>query len=156
MLRILAITLSCSLLSGCAQGIRFRSDPAGARISINGEFAGITPAQYEIPEHGMPMELRYRVERGGYLPQEGNLRPTLAPGRLVGAIFTLGIVYAFRNPYAYKQAYDFALEPLSTPDVRSDPLRVDERLRRLQSLLDQGLITQEEYQRQRLAILNGL
>lgn len=143
--------------AGCSQSTFFRSDPPGARISVNGQFVGITPARYEMAEQNVPRVIHYRVERGGYLPQEGEIRARFSGGRLVGAIFTLGLVYAARSPFVYKEVYDFALVPVDDPrDVQEQPLRLDERLRRLQDLFEQGLITEDEYQRQRAAILHGL
>lgn len=150
------LLLVAAILNGCTQAIVFRSDPPGARVSLNGDFIGITPSRYEIPERPLPEVLNYRVERGGYLPQEGQIRPVFGVGRLFGAIFTLGIVYVFRNPYLYKAHYDFALSPVGDRDVQAEPLRVEERLRRLKDLFDQGLISEQEYQQQRAAILHGL
>lgn len=124
---------------------------------VNEKFVGITPMIYEMSESEIPEVIHYRVERGGYLPQEGELRGRFSAGRLIGAIFTLGIVYAARSPYVYRGVYDFALVPLDDPrDVQAEPLRIDERLRRLQDLRDQGLITEDEYEKQRAAILHGL
>ncbi len=157
MIRRLTASLLCvALLAGCTQTMVFRSDPPGARVSLDGQFVGITPARYALPERPLPDVLHYRIERGGYLPQEGELRPTFAVGRMFGAIFTVGILYAFRNPYVYAQVHDFALAPVSDRDVEKEPLRVDERLRRLQDLRDRGLITEQEYQQQRAAILHDL
>lgn len=155
--RGLLLCLLAAVLAGCTQTTRFRSDPPGARVSIDGAFTGITPARYDMPEHPLPTVLRYRIERGGYLPQEGEIRPDFGGARFVGALFTVGLVYVFRNPYIYRETYDFALSPLDNPrDIQAEPLRIDERLRRLKDLLNQGLISEEEYQRQRGAILHGL
>jgi Short C-terminal domain/PEGA domain len=151
------VCLLAAVFAGCTQTTMFRSDPPGARVSIDGVFTGITPSRYDMPEHPLPTVLRYRIERGGYLPQEGEIRPAFGAGRFFGALFTVGFVYVFRNPYIYQQSYDFALSPLDDPrDVQKDPLRIDERLRRLKDLFDQGLISEEEYQRQRAAILHEL
>jgi hypothetical protein len=155
--RSLVALLISLVAAGCTQSTLFRSDPPGARISVNGQFVGITPAHYEMAEWDVPRVIHYRVERGAYLPQEGELRAQFSVGRLVGAIFTVGLLYAARGPYVYKEAYDFALAPVGdSRDVEKEPLRIDERLRRLQDLFNQGLISEQEYQQQRAAILHGL
>ena len=40
--------------------------------------------------------LTYRIEKAGLPPAEGVVDARLAPGRLIGTIFTLGIVAACR------------------------------------------------------------
>lgn len=62
-----------------------------------------------------PGALRYRVQKAGYLPTEGILQARIAPGRVVGAIFTLGIVAMARSLYYYPADSIVDLEPASDP-----------------------------------------
>ncbi len=79
------------------------------------------------------------------------LRPSA--GRIIGGIFTVGILFAFK-PMRVPRDVDVVLEKASSPKVdQADPSM---RLLRLEKLRDDGMVTPEEYQRRREAILNDL
>ena len=86
------------LLAGCAERVLFRSAPPGAKVFVDDTYVGDTPTHFSTRS----VVLRtYRVEMQGYPPVEGALEPHLAGGRVVGAIFTLGIVAMARPMYYY-------------------------------------------------------
>lgn len=81
------------VLSGCSEYVRFRSSPPGGRVFVDDALVGTTPVQYGTRE---VIHRTYRVDMPGCGPVEGHLTPRIAPGRIIGAIFTLGIVAAAR------------------------------------------------------------
>jgi hypothetical protein len=72
----------------------------------------------------VPAGLRYRIDKAPlYRPAEGTLQARVAPGRVVGAIFTLGILAATKGLYYFPPA-QAQLEP--TVDPGRDLTSIDE------------------------------
>jgi hypothetical protein len=97
--RIIPVILVLSQIFGCAEEVVFRSVPAGARVLVDGSEVGATPTTFKTRQ---VVPRSYRLEYPGFAAVEGTLIPHLAGGRLVGAIFTLGIVAMCRPLYYYE------------------------------------------------------
>jgi PEGA domain/Short C-terminal domain len=140
-----------SLLAGCGGSVLIRTAPPGAKAYVDGNFIGRTPVEFSVPRREIrPHALR--LEKEGFEPIEDTIRTRVAPGRIVGAIFSLGIVYLFRSPMDLVTPEMYALSPaLSAERDRA----IGEALRRVQELHDQGKISDEEFKRQRDEILNS-
>ena len=110
--------------------------------------------------------MKFRVERDGYKPEEVIVPTRIAPGRIVGGIFSLGISTLFKRPTTLPDRVDVDLhplrptvaataavaaapEPVAAPAVNADS---EKRLRQLQDLFDRGLINEVEYRRYRAEI----
>lgn len=158
-------------LTGCSEGTLIRTSPPGAGVYINDGFLGVTPVMYRVPESRFRPPTRYKIEREGYEPLEGDLQTYVAPGRIIGGIFGLGIPFAFRGAVAFHKVHDFQLQPEATAAVTGRPLveRIEtspapdgahrataDKLRELQSLYDRGLISKDEYRATRSRIIDGL
>lgn len=95
------------------------------------------------------------------MPEEGDLKRRFPVGRLFGAIFTTGILYIFKSPMTLASPVDVVLHSetsaVPAPSPR-DPGAVTpaDRLRRLQDLYEQGVITAQEYRRRRAEIIKAL
>jgi hypothetical protein len=85
-----------------------KSYPPGAKAYIDGQYIGTTPIATQIPRGEVTTEHTWRVEFRKCDPTEGKFATRVAPGRIVGYIFTLGILAAFRGPY-YFPVVDTAL-----------------------------------------------
>jgi hypothetical protein len=84
--------------SGCAEIVQFQSTPPGAKVYVDDAYVGETPIQYSTRD----VILRtYSVEKEGFPKAAGELQPRIAAGRVVGAIFTLGIVAAAKPMHYY-------------------------------------------------------
>jgi len=159
--RSVASMAAAVLLSGCAETAVVRSYPAGARLYLNNQYVGITPAAINIPREQFDAgQYGYRLEQDGYEPIEGTLRTETCRGRVVGGVFTLGVVLLFKRPTCFASPQDFSLTPLpgSQPvaaQTEHQPT-IEERLERLQRLRDDGTISNEEYDHYRQQILNDL
>lgn len=150
--------------AGCTEVARIQSSPPGARLYVNDELVGITPVEYRVPRWQWPETFEYRLEREGYLTSRGELGTELYVGRVAGSALTLGIFALFLRPVSLADPQDFSLEPI--PPEASAPIpeaatpgrrrQLDDRLRALQKLLDEGEIPPAEYQRRRDAILDEL
>jgi PEGA domain-containing protein len=163
-------------LCGCAESVAIKSYPPGAKAYIDGQFVGTTPAATQIPRGNVTAEHNWRVEFRNCDGAEGKLAVRVAPGRIVGYIFTLGILAAFRGPY-YFPVVDTALnggdcETVLRPAMAPAPgitvnqivgdrnqaggsgqeatktQKLAERLTTLRDLYNRKLISQDLYERE--------
>lgn len=84
--------------AGCTETVVFRSMPPGARVFVDDSDIGSTPAEFSTRD---VVPRTYRLEIEGYAPQTGNLTPRVGGGRVVGAVFTLGLVAIIRPVHYY-------------------------------------------------------
>ena len=86
------------LLNACSERVTFESRPSGAKVYVGDMYVGETPTIYSTRD---VTSRSYRVEKAGYPEAVGTLQARVAPGRIVGAIFTLGILAAARPMLYY-------------------------------------------------------
>ena len=111
-LRILA-TLMVVGIAGCGSELQFNIYPPDARIAASGSC--YSPCTLRLTS--VPAQLRYRIEKEpGYRSTEGILHAKVAPGRVIGAIFTLGILAATKGVY-YFPPTEAQLEPSVDPSA---------------------------------------
>lgn len=89
---------AASVLAGCSEHVTFESRPTGAKVYVGDMYVGETPTIYSTRD---VVSRAYRVEKPGYPEAVGTLTARVAPGRIVGAIFTLGILAAARPMLYY-------------------------------------------------------
>lgn len=154
--RLRFVLLAIAALVGCSESTVIRSDPLGATVYLNEQFIGVSPAAYQVPSALLPERLRYRVEKEGYQTAEGELHSFVSGGRVVGGVFSLGVSLMFKRPRTLEDEYTIILWPAEARAPLRTTDRVEDRLRRLDDLLNRGVISQEEYQRHRQDILGGL
>lgn len=99
--RTALLFVAASTLSGCAESVLIKSYPGGAKAIIDGQVIGTTPASTQIPRAQVGTPHTWRVEFRNCDSAEGKLETRVAPGRIVGYIFTAGILAIFRGPYYY-------------------------------------------------------
>lgn len=152
-------------LQACAESTLIRAYPPDAQVAVNGESLGPSPIQYTVSRDRWPRDgyFHYHVERAGYRPRDGSFSSKPAGGRITGGIFTLGILFLFKSPTALPESVEIVLEPVTLPAAAvsgsspaSNPGSPPEQIRRLETLRDQGTITEEEFKRQRNRILRNL
>jgi len=154
----LILPLALVLCIGCYENTTIRSYPSGAVVSINGQPAGTTPASFQVPSRRISADsvYRYRVEREGYRPAEGEFRTIVSTARIFGSIFSFGVSYIFKGVRVLPDSIGVDLEPLN-PTAHGRPGEgASERLHQAEELFERGAITEEEYQRERARILRGL
>jgi hypothetical protein len=148
----LGLLLMCG---GCAEHVHIVTVPPGARIYLDGRLSGTTPYTFSVPRSEI-RNIPYKVELENYRTVEGTLYKRVAPGRVVGAFFTLGILYIFRSPF-YIESFNqyLAVVPPQTQPSAAPAIPIEERLKRLQELRDDKVLTNEEYERQKAKILES-
>ena len=120
-----AISAMCMIvLAGCAESTLIQTHPSGARVTINDRFVGVTPVVFVVPhnEFSTRSTYQYRIEREGYVPEKGYFYAEVAPGRVIGALFTLGTLRLFKPLTALRSSYDFDLRPLTDAPHKDNEL----------------------------------
>jgi hypothetical protein len=146
-----------AIVCGCAESTQIRSYPAGARIAVNGDFIGTTPVTFAVPRKQFEaQEFTVTAEHEGYESGEIRLQKRTCPGRIVGGVFTLGIVLLFRPPTCFESPQYISLLALPAPPTTDQKPTVSERLEQLDALRKDGRITPAEYQKYRRQILDAL
>ena len=84
-----------------------------------------------------------RLEHRGYQTMSTHLETGVMPSRIVGGVFTLGIVPLFKWPKTYHSLHYYDLRPLGR----------EERLAEIERQRTAGTITDEERQQLRLQVL---
>ena len=85
---LLATTACATIMQGSQQGVSVNSNPAGARISVNGQQMGTTPAVVRLARSNAHT---VRLELDGYAPYEMQLQKKMS-GWVWGNIVFGGIV----------------------------------------------------------------
>jgi len=167
-LKFIAILLSASILfAGCASSTLIQSYPSGAKIYIEGEYAGRTPFWYTDTKV-MGSITNIDLIKEGYEPLYTSI---VRSERLdVGAIICGFYLWApFLWSLRYNPTHSYELIPLQQqsqqvePEIQQNPniqtLPQDSRSKRLnelKKLLEEKAITNDDYEKQKQRILNEI
>ena len=155
------IVLYIGVLStfGCAgaEPAALHTTPPGAKIYVNEKFVGLSPTTFMI---GRSEGTHYRAVLDGYPPGEGQLESRIAPERVFASVVTVGIFSIVMGWHHYPTTY-VDLGPPLNPSLESHgtiapELSPEDRLRHVQNMYDQKLISEQEYGRLRSQILHEL
>ena len=140
--------------------VGMRSVPSGANVYLDGELVGTTPLQLAVPCDQV-VDRHYRIEYPGCAPAEGIVNARVAPGRVVGMVFSLGITAIFQCPRYFVPINANLTGPgcgagLAWAPAAAPSSDLETRLKTLKDLRDRGVITEEQYQRERQNALGGL
>jgi len=143
----IAFLLLIALFTGCASTTIIQSVPQGAKLYVDGLLVGSTP--YTLRDTKITgASTSIKLESEGYEPfftyiakdEEVNV------GAIVGGVFFL---VPFLWTMTYKPSYMFELKSIAdSKNAVNDPIpsNVAEKLRELKKLLDEGVLTQEEFE----------
>lgn len=158
--QLLAATI---LLSSCTSTTLIQSTPSGAKLYVDGEPVGTTPYQHSDTKIiGSYTEVR--LEQPGYEPlYTGFSRGEQADvGAIIAGFFFL---VPFLWATKYKPSHFYEMTPISENNQAQDrmqplqpannPGSMAEKIRELNGLLQDNMITQEEYDAQKKKILEG-
>lgn len=134
--------MALASLVGCAHLTRLETNPSGASVFVNDQFQCITPCLYGTGATQLA-ELPLRIERPGYETVRDHLKTTILTSRIVGGLFTLGLVPLFKWPHTFQSVHSFNLRPLSR----------EERLEEIDRQRTAGKITDQEREQLRLKLL---
>lgn len=148
------------LFSSCASTTMIQSVPDGARLYLNGEAVGTTPYSHTDTKI-VGSTNTVRLEKEGYetFNTSFSRNEEADVGAIIGGILVL---IPFLWTMKYKPVHNYEMTPLSdrSEAVHQEPTQTEEkeskayRLRELKALLDDNIITQEEFETEKLKILN--
>jgi hypothetical protein len=155
----LTILICLILLTSCASTTMIQSNPSGARVYLNGEPVGTTPYTHRDTKI-VGSTTTVRLEKAGYAPLNTvfSRDEEVDVGAVVGGFF---ILIPFLWTMKYKPSHTYELSPIAGSDQprgttspnQNQLVSKAERLRELKSLLDEGVINQGEYDREKKKIL---
>lgn len=147
------------LTASCTSTTLIQSTPNGAKVYLNGEPVGTTPYTYRDTKITGSTTF-VKLEKDGYEPVNTffGRDEEVDVGAIVGGVFFL---VPFLWTMKYKPTHTYELKPLTEnsnstipPTVPSIQSRTKaERLREVKNLLDEGLINQEDYDKEKKKIL---
>lgn len=164
-IRLLPFTLSALiLLESCASSTVIQSNPTGAKLYLNSNYVGNTPHRHTDTKI-VGTTTYVRLEKEGYEPLNTSFsRDEQADvGAIIGGVFLL---FPFLWTMKYDPARTYELSPAGTfqqPNVAPMPLANDPvsaspktaKLRDLKKLLDEGILTKEEYEKEKKKTLDS-
>ncbi len=147
------------LLAGCSESTKIHTNPPGALVWINGEELGAAPVKFKVKSWDVRRNAyRYHVEAPGYQPKDGYVQPHLSIGRIITATMSSCFTCGFHGFFEFDPDTEIALVPVGSaadpPLAEENPAAV--RLRRLKALRDEGLITDDEYERNKAEVLRDV
>lgn len=146
------------LLTSCASTTMIQSNPSGAKLYLNGEYVGETPHTHSDTKI-VGSTTTVRLEKEGYetFNEAFSRNEEADVGAIIGGILVL---FPFLWTMKYKPSRTYELKSLSeTPTTDTKPKELQttkskaDQLRELKKLLDEGIITQEEFEKEKKKIL---
>ena len=147
------------LLTSCASTTMIQSNPSGAKVYLDGEPVGTTPYTHRDTKI-VGSTTTVKLEKEGYDPLYTSFsRDEEADvGAIIGGFF---FIVPYLWTMKYKPTHTYELTPSSgkeQPIIKTNPQQNQtkskvERLRELKQLLDEKIITQEEYEKEKKKIL---
>ena len=148
------------LLTGCASTTMIQSTPDGAKVYLNGEPVGTTPYTHSDTKI-VGSTTAVKLEKEGYVPLNTSFTrdEEVDVGAIIGGFFVL---VPFLWTMKYKPSHTYELTPnsennqtaIKTQTQQNQTKSKAERLRELKQLLDEKIITPEEYEKEKKKILD--
>jgi hypothetical protein len=137
-----------------------KTEPARAKVWVDDRYFGHSPALVTIPRSRWKPPFKYRIEKEGYLTEEGYIHQVRGGGRITGAVFSLGISLIFKRPHTLKGNYVFPLtqDPqfVQAQQGKSRQESAARRLEDLERLRSKGLLSEAEFQEFRAEVIKDL
>ena len=147
------------LMTSCSSTTMIQSIPNDAKVYLNGESVGTTPYTHRDTKI-IGSTTTVQLEKEGYEPFSTSFtRDEEADvGAIIGGVFFL---IPFLWTMKYKPTHTYELTPSSyneKPLIKIQPQQIEtqskaDRLRELKQLLDENVINQEEYEKEKKKIL---
>jgi hypothetical protein len=165
--KAVALLLAGSMLcTGCTSTTMIQSIPIGAKVYLNGEQVGTTPYTYQDTKI-VGSKTNVKLEKQGYqtLNVSFSRDEVVDAGAIIGGIF---FFVPFLWTMKYKSLHSYTLTPINynnnnslietpviNPQQPQQPKSKADKLRELKQLLDDKILTQEEYEKEKKKILEA-
>ncbi|MCG8409970.1 MAG: PEGA domain-containing protein [Bacteroidales bacterium] len=157
-LKTVAIFLAVTvLLSSCASTTMIQSKPSGAKLYLNGESVGKTPYSHTDTKI-LGSTTTVRLEKEGYetFNTSFSRNEQADVGAIIGGVFVL---VPFLWTMKYKPTHTYEMTPIRNNKINAETIKTSntklEKLKELKQLLDEKIITQEEFDIEKNKILKN-
>ncbi|NOZ47825.1 MAG: PEGA domain-containing protein [Chlorobi bacterium] len=144
------IALSVILLNSCASTTVIQSEPGAAKVYLNDELVGQTP--YSMTDTKIVGTCTLvKLEKEGYKTLNTSICRTeqVDVGAVIGGLF---VWIPFAWAMKYNPTHTYQLLPLQETETVL-PYSLTSKLKELKALLDEGIITQEEFEKAKKKLL---
>jgi hypothetical protein len=159
--RITALALSVVVLfASCSSSTMIVSNPPNAKLFVDGEMVGQTPYRYSDTKI-VGSTTGLRIEKEGFKPLITDItrNEEADVGAIIGGLF---VWIPFLWVMKYKPTHTYELQPLSytnevqlnTQQLQNNAKSRTDMLRELKQLLDEKIITVEEFEKEKAKILD--
>lgn len=150
----------CILLASCSSKTLIQSNPSGAKVYLNGEAVGTTPYAHEDSKIVGSTTI-VKLEKEGYETFNTSFarNEKADAGAIIGGVFVL-IPFLWTMKYKPERSYDLvkasgnAVVVAKEQSNAAEPKTKADKLRELKKLLEEKLITQEEYDLEKKKVLS--
>lgn len=161
-IRFISLSLAIIMLfASCSSTTMIQSKPDKAKVYIDGAYVGETPYLHSDTKI-VGSSMVVRLEKEGFSPLVTTITKDeeINIGAIIGGLF---VAVPFLWTMQYKPVHSYVLqpvvtEPASTPEMQKSQLitrsKMD-RLRELKQLLDEKVITSEEFEKEKAKILDA-
>jgi hypothetical protein len=158
-IKTIALLLACSIfLTNCVSTTMIQSVPSNAKVYIDGQAVGTTPYAYSDTKI-VGSTTMVKLEKEGY--EQLNVMFSRSEqadvGAIIGGVFVL---VPFLWTMKYNPVHEYELVPympedklMNIPTQENVSFSKADKLRDLKRLLDDEIITQEEFEKEKAKIL---
>ncbi|NLT02305.1 MAG: PEGA domain-containing protein [Bacteroidales bacterium] len=158
--RLVSVLLVVSLLvAGCSSTTLIQSKPNGAKVYMDGQYVGETPYSH-TDTRIVGSSTMIKLVKEGYKPYITTMtrNEEVDVSAIIGGLF-FAFPYLWTMKYQPFHTYELAplndQQPIMTQPVRSTEQSDIERLKSLKQLLDEKILTQEEFEKEKAKILES-
>ncbi len=158
--KVISFSLAVAILfASCSSSTTIVSSPSNAKLYVDGEMVGETPYRHRDSKI-VGSTTSVKIEKEGYVPlfSDFTKNEEVDVGAVIGGLL---IWIPFLWTMKYKAVHNYELKPISTGiDKNSDSEQIKnnskskvDRLRELKQLLDEKVITADEFEKEKSKIL---
>lgn len=154
------VLAACILLASCSSKTLIQSNPSGAKVYLNGEAVGTTPYTHEDSKI-VGSTTTVKLEKEGYetFNTAFSRNEKADVGAIIGGVFVL-FPFLWTMKYKPERTYELVKTTAGMPTVAKEQVQQTDnktkadKLRELKKLLEEKLITQEEFDSEKKKVLS--
>lgn len=158
--KVISFSLAVVILfASCSSSTMIVSNPSNAKLYVDGEMVGQTPYMHRDSKI-VGSVTSVKIEKEGYIPlfSDFTKNEEADVGAIIGGLF---VWIPFLWTMKYKSVHNYELKPILTDkEIKTDSEQIQTnskskavRLRELKQLLDEKIITLEEFEKEKAKIL---
>ena len=160
--RSISLFLAFSILfASCSSTTMIQSNPSKAKLYIDGQFVGETPYVHRDSKI-VGSSMMVKLEKDGYKPTISTITKDeeVNVGAIIGGLF---VVVPFLWTMQYQPVHNYELKPTIVenevkPEIQKsqiNPKSKADKLRELKQLLDEKIITTDDFEKEKAKILDS-